>query len=110
MLHSAVSMMVTAVYDDIPYTTPTRRSQVNVHHYTKFPTFHTGEGRHQEPCLDEFDDAREVVAALSAEYRAAEHADFVRPPLANRMCKMDETNLKFELKQICLNLRFFFQT
>lgn len=52
--------------------------KVNVHHYTDFPMFGSGKGRHREPALEEFDDAREVVAALSAEYRAAERADFIQ--------------------------------
>lgn len=60
-----------------------------MHHYTDFPMFGSGEGRNREPALDEFDDAREVVAALSAEYRAAERADFVRalcPPPVLSVC------------------------
>lgn len=52
--------------------------KVNVHHYTEYPMFSTGEGRQRETTLEEFDDAREVVAALSAEYRAAERADFIQ--------------------------------
>lgn len=45
--------------------------------YEKWPMFHRGEGRDRQQNLDEFDDARETVAALSAEYCAAEHRDFV---------------------------------
>ncbi len=45
--------------------------------YEKWPMFHSGEGRDRQQNLDEFDDARETVAVLSAEYRAAEHRDFV---------------------------------
>ncbi len=45
--------------------------------YEKWPLFRSGEGRDAQQNLDEFDDAREAVAALSAEYRAAEHRDFV---------------------------------
>jgi hypothetical protein len=51
--------------------------QAFLHDYEKWPLFHTGEGRHAQQNLDEFDDARETVASLSAEYRAAEHRDFV---------------------------------
>ena len=38
----------------------------------EFPTFHTMDGRKVVENLEEFDDAREVVAALSAEYEACE--------------------------------------
>lgn len=48
-----------------------------VKEYEKWPLFHTGEGRGVQQNLDEFDDARETVASLSAEYRAAEHRDFI---------------------------------
>ena len=51
--------------------------QAFVAEYEKFPMFRAGEGRHALQDLSEFDDARETVAALSAEYRAAEHRDFV---------------------------------
>lgn len=40
--------------------------------------FHTSDGRKIQENLDEFDDARQVVAALSAEYEACEHSDYVR--------------------------------
>lgn len=36
--------------------------------------FHTGEGRHRIANLDEFDDAREEIAALSADYKGFEQA------------------------------------
>jgi hypothetical protein len=55
-------------------------SQAFLHDYEKWPLFRTGEGRHAQQNLDEFDDARETVASLSAEYRAAEHRDFVSGP------------------------------
>ncbi len=51
--------------------------QAFVREYEKWPMFHSGEGRDRQQNLDEFDDARETVAVLSAEYRAAEHRDFV---------------------------------
>lgn len=51
--------------------------QAFVREYEKWPMFHRGEGRDRQQNLDEFDDARETVAALSAEYCAAEHRDFV---------------------------------
>ena len=35
------------------------------------------DGRRVVEDLDEFDDAREVVAALSAEYEACEHPDYI---------------------------------
>ena len=41
--------------------------------------FHTSDGCKIQENLDEFDDARQVVAALSAEYEACEHSDYVRP-------------------------------
>ena len=52
-------------------------TQAFVAEYEKFPMFRAGEGRHAQQDLSEFDDARETVAALSAEYHAAEHRDFV---------------------------------
>jgi hypothetical protein len=62
--------------------------QAFLHDYEKWPLFHTGEGRHAQQNLDEFDDARETVASLSAEYRAAEHRDFVSgsQPVVPRRC------------------------
>lgn len=62
--------------------------QAFLHDYEKWPLFHTGEGRHAQQNLDEFDDARETVASLSAEYRAAEHRDFVSDsqPVVPRRC------------------------
>lgn len=39
--------------------------------------FHKVEGRKTVECLDEFDDAKEVVSALSAEYEACESADYI---------------------------------
>lgn len=47
--------------------------------------FHTG--KNQAENYEEFDDAREVVASLSAEYEACEQADYIEraratgPPL-----------------------------
>jgi hypothetical protein len=54
--------------------------QAFLENYKEFPMFHTtvgGSSRIQEN-LDEFDDARQVVASLSEEYEACEHADYVR--------------------------------
>lgn len=40
--------------------------------------FHDADGRGgKQENLDEFDDARQVVASLSAEYEACESADYV---------------------------------
>ena len=39
--------------------------------------FHTGSGKSQQENYEEFDDAREVVASLSAEYEACEQADYI---------------------------------
>lgn len=47
----------------------------------EYPMFHTSDGRKVIENLDEFDDAREVVAGLAAEYQACERADYVSPPL-----------------------------
>lgn len=41
--------------------------------------FHTSDGRKVIENLDEFDDAREVVAGLAAEYQACERPDYVSP-------------------------------
>lgn len=47
--------------------------------------FHTEDGRKVLENLDEFDDAREVVEALSKEYEACEGPDYIErsaaPPL-----------------------------
>lgn len=65
-------MLLLSLYS---YTVPV--AQAFVKEYEKWPLFHTGDGRRTQQNLDEFDDARETVASLSAEYRAAEHRDFV---------------------------------
>ena len=55
----------------------------------EFPMFHTSDGRKVQENLDEFDDAREVVAGLAAEYEACERPDYVRLCLlctAGRAC------------------------
>ena len=39
--------------------------------------FHTSDGRKVIENLDEFDDAREVVSGLAAEYQACERPDYV---------------------------------
>ena len=39
--------------------------------------FHTGAGKHLQENLEEFDDAREVVDSLSAEYEACERPDYI---------------------------------
>ena len=39
--------------------------------------FHTTDGRRLVEDLSEFDDAREVVASLSAEYEACERPDYI---------------------------------
>ena len=39
--------------------------------------FHTMDGRRQVENLEEFDDAREVVEALSREYEACERPDYI---------------------------------
>ena len=43
----------------------------------EFPMFHTGSGKNQVENYEEFDDAREVVASLSAEYEACEQPDYI---------------------------------
>ena len=43
----------------------------------EYPMFHTSDGRKVIENLDEFDDAREVVAGLAAEYQACERPDYV---------------------------------
>ena len=40
--------------------------------------FHRMEGKKTIEILDEFDDAREVVAALAAEYEACEKPDYLQ--------------------------------
>ena len=45
--------------------------------YVEHPLFHTLSGRATVECLDEFDDAREVVVGVAAEYEAAEAGDYV---------------------------------
>lgn len=40
--------------------------------YEKYPMFHSGEGRRRVANLDEFDDAREEIVALSADYKGLE--------------------------------------
>lgn len=55
-----------------PESSPYPHPQPFVAEYCKFPMFHSGEGRHRVPDLSEFDDAREEVASLSADYRAFE--------------------------------------
>jgi tubulin gamma len=43
----------------------------------EFPMFHRIEGRKTVENLEEFDDAREVVKALSDEYEACERPDYI---------------------------------
>ena len=43
----------------------------------EYPMFHTSDGRKVIENLDEFDDAREVVQGLAAEYQACERPDYV---------------------------------
>ena len=43
----------------------------------EYPMFHTSDGRKVIENLDEFDDAREVVSSLAAEYQACERPDYV---------------------------------
>lgn len=45
--------------------------------FQEYPMFHTSDGRKVIENLDEFDDAREVVAGLAAEYQACERPDYV---------------------------------
>eukprot|EP00891_Asterochloris_glomerata_P009934 jgi/Astpho2/9934/Aster-06640 len=45
--------------------------------YKEFPMFHTSDGRKVVENLAEFDDAREVVQGLTAEYEACEKADYI---------------------------------
>lgn len=53
-----------------------------VDNYKEFPTFHrSAQGGGLEINLDEFHDAREVVAAVSEEYAACERPDYVSFPL-----------------------------
>ena len=44
----------------------------------EYPLFHRLEGKKTIEILDEFDDAREVVAALAAEYEACEKPDYLQ--------------------------------
>lgn len=48
-----------------------------VDNYKEFPMFHRMVGARMEADLGEFEDAREVVAALSEEYAAAESSDYI---------------------------------
>ena len=48
--------------------------------------FHTSDGRKVIENLDEFDDAREVVAGLAAEYQACERPDYVSPVQQHSRC------------------------
>jgi tubulin gamma len=48
-----------------------------VENYKEFPMFHRAVGTRLEANLEEFEDAREVVAALSEEYAAAESSDYI---------------------------------
>lgn len=52
-----------------------------VDNYRGFPRF--SRGASGELCVDEFEDAREVVAAMSDEYEAAESADYVDRSVAD---------------------------
>lgn len=61
------------------------RVQAFLDNYKDFPMFHTSDGRKIQENLDEFDDARQVVSALSAEYEACEHSDYVRSTLTLRL-------------------------
>eukprot|EP00884_Botryococcus_braunii_P003156 jgi/Botrbrau1/12841/Bobra.0045s0010.1 len=45
--------------------------------YKEFPMFHTTEGKKTVENLEEFDDAREVVSNLAAEYEACESPDYL---------------------------------
>ena len=44
----------------------------------EYPMFHRMEGKKTIEILDKFDDAREVVAALAAEYEACEKLDYLQ--------------------------------
>ncbi|EFN59947.1 hypothetical protein CHLNCDRAFT_29164 [Chlorella variabilis] len=48
-----------------------------VENYKEYPMFHRMVGSKLEADLEEFEDAREVVAALSEEYAAAESSDYI---------------------------------
>ena len=51
--------------------------------------FHRMEGKKSIEILDEFDDAREVVAALAAEYEACEKPDYLQQAMQGSMESMD---------------------
>jgi tubulin gamma len=53
--------------------------------YTKFDMFADAKG---QLVMDEWDEAREVVAGLAAEYEACEKADYVSAPRAWRCMKL----------------------
>ena len=56
----------------------------------EYPMFHTSDGRKVIENLAEFDDAREVVAGLAAEYQACERPDYVSAPhTASTQCCTD---------------------
>ena len=48
--------------------------------------FHTSDGRKVIENLDEFDDAREVVSSLAAEYQACERPDYVSSSSVSVCC------------------------
>lgn len=60
---------------------PPQERQAFLKPYSQFPRFSDANGG---LLLDEFIDAQEVVADLSAEYEACEHADYVSATLPSQ--------------------------
>lgn len=66
--------------------------------------FHTSDGRKVIENLDEFDDAREVVAGLAAEYQACERADYVSLLCVINMQSCMEKSMRITCKDCCIFL------
>lgn len=67
--------------------------------------FHTSDGRKVIENLDEFDDAREVVAGLAAEYQACERPDYVSLLcMINMQSCMDKVENKYLQRLLCMRL------
>lgn len=60
--------------------------------------FHTSDGRKVIENLDEFDDAREVVAGLAAEYQACERPDYVSLLCMINMQSCMDTSMRITCK------------
>ena len=69
----------------------------------EFPMFHTSDGRKVVENLAEFDDAREVVQGLTAEYEACEKADYVS--WRSALCKCNTSLGCFSTCPQCTDLQ-----